>query len=613
MSEVVSELLSVKSAISQIDDLQTAIASTHSLHAVLAHRDFQYSLNMRYDFLVEFLSRPDVLMEAARIFQNSEPIESSDFDLSCKIAYFAHLVFASNIPQIVRAVLDQHEILNWVFRIATKDPALNLTAQGYLFEIFKALINDANCFKFEVFAALAQDNLRIIIPMIHCLSAANASCIKELLTVRCEEAGELQSKVFNYLIDYFLQEKQDAYLDFAIDEFTFENLRMIFQGLTSEYKHIKTTCCNSHTLVSIFRSEYAYTTEYSFHFRILLAKYWVSVGQVTDYSNVGEIYSTCAEILNAQGSFLLKKDILELFKTVTKAQSFVSTVDESFLELIYRCIGSSPFIDVIQNHCFQIIGQVLDGLTRNANVHLHVARFITAAYRQSKVPNVSSKFPNKVSLHFIAQTINKINSSLFGTTDIAFELETARGSIKSLFAPFDTEDSTGELSDFSSIVKIIKQDNLASLGQSFKPNLNLANNIWNDWSQEIIIASPNDSEGLDESGSPKPNRMPQDHFGIRMIKTHSMNLSKADCNLIGEDGESEHNFNSQRFNVGSIERFDDLSPRKGLDDQLFSPQNSGLFMREDELNERSYVSFARKGLGTDADKTLMDSYDFLTK
>lgn len=613
MSEVASELLSVKSVVTPADDLQATIASVSSLGTVFAHKDFQYSLNMRYDFLIEFLSKPDILMETVSLFQSNVPAEPSDYILSCKIAFCAHLVFASNIPQIVRALLDHREILDAVFSIASKDPTANLTAQGYLLEIFKALINDANAHKLEIFSALAQNDLKMLTPMIHNLSAANASCLKELLVARYDEAVGLQNKVFNYLVDYFLQEKQDNTLDFSIDEFTFENIMMIFQALTSDKKNLEVACYDSQVFVSVFRSENAYKSEYSFHLRVILSKYWATVGQTTDYSNIAEVYPTFAEILNSQSNFPLKKDILELLKTLTKSPNFTSTLDESFLDLVYGCISSAPYNDVIQNYCFQILGQILSSLHNHPSVHLHVGRFIVAAYRQTKVPNVSSKFPNKISLHFIGQILTKLNTSVIENTDIENDIEAARDNLKYLFSPFDTENSAGALSDFSSIVKIIKQDDFAPFAQSFKPGSNPSNNFWKDWSQEMLVTSANDADGFEEDSSPKPSQFSPEHLNIKMIKTHSMNLSKVDGNLISEEAESEYDFNSQKFNVGSIERFDDLSPGKSLENQLFSPRNSGLFTREPDINEDSYMSFAKRGLGTNAEKALMDSYDFLTK
>jgi hypothetical protein len=607
MSEVASELLSMKSVVTQVDDLQSTIANTHSIIAVFTHQDFHYSLNMRYEYLIEFLSKPATLVQTVTLFQSNKPVDPSDFALSCKIAYYAHLVLASNIEKVVKTLLDHREILQAVFSIASKDPADNLTSQGYLHEIFKALINDANNHKVEIFKALSENNLQMLIPMIHNLSAANAASLKELLTSRSEEAGPLQNQTFNYLVDYFLQEKKDQNLDFTLDEFTFENLVMIFQALTSDKKSLDVTCCDSHAFISVFRSENTFKSEYSLHFRIILTRYWAAIGRSSDYSNVAEVYPAFAEILNSNGKFLLKKDVLELLRVITNSPSFTPSIDELFLALVYGCINNSPHNDVIQSYCFKTLEQILGSLSGHTAVHGDIGKFIIAAYRQARVPNVSSKFPNKISLHFIGQILSKINLSLIFDEELVDAIESARASLKSFFTPFDTEASSGTLSDFSSIVKIIKQDDIAPFTQSFKLGSNPSNNFWKDWSQEMISASANELEGLEEDGSPKVQQFSPANLNVRMIKTHSMNL-------ISEDADSDRDFGSDKFNLGSIDHFEGLSPeKKGMENQLFSPRNSGLFSRDGEANEEAYVSFTKKGFGTNGGQELFDSYDFLTK
>ena len=468
------------------------------------------------------------------------------------------------------------------------DPERFVTAQGYFAGVFKVLLSAANTKNAEFHKFLSEGREGFIFPMARGLSAANATCLRELLGNPAAELAQLQGETLTLLIRTHTRPAEAG----PLDEFAYKNAIWLLERLMEDKRMITVGLSPSNSLADLVRPSEATGSTDSLRVMILAATYLAGTEQLGDAAHLPEILAA-ATGLGSRAPAELVQDTLNLTKSLLKEKYFESLALDQLMFFLVGVIEAYPFADVLHFACFEVLGLLLSSLQKHSGCEAPLIAFVLNSVEQSREPSQSSKKFNKVSFDFTKQLVCSLDLARLADEAARSALSELKPRLKQWFRKFDVEsDSTQPVSNMSSVVQAVREEELAPFAQQFDAIGPGSPNYWKDWS----------------SGSPSPTRDPGEELlfspnnpDLRKIKTDSVSLSNLEARIIlNEDSSPERN---KQFNVGSIERFEDDDL---LDNELLSPKNSGLFVRERDFRNDSFAQIVHPHV-------LQDSFDSLTK
>jgi hypothetical protein len=571
-----SELFSTISTATRHDDLESLIVGGAGLTSVLGHNDFQFELNMRQKFFNDYFQNPQILNELVRLFQTIEVSDQLDFDAQCKYAFLACQVLSANMNSIIEGLIQNYKIFASMFDVVKLNSTHYVTAQGYFYEIFKSLIHDYNDHKLDIIRLISENKEDLIYPMVSNLSAANAFSIKEVLVNQTTEMTSLKNDLFNHMVNYFLKDQAFEEQSLQMCDNAFENMTMILKSLISEKPELRLECINCSSLKNFFSPNSHAGNNSDYNFRLLLATYYASVNAIIGFENFENIIVQMGSFIDNKSNLITVKYIVDLFKILCANETFRKQIEPYFLKLIFQIITAYPMNDVLHFQCFSIIDLLLSTIEASIVLRPILICFLLEACKRQKGPKSSSKDLNKISLHFIAKPILKLHIERIEDQEEKIELQNLQADFREIFCLSDTQVSSNSLIDFSSIVKIIKQEELVPFTKNPNNFSSSNSNIWKDWSQDNLASLAN--QEFQETNIQNSGYLLPDINDVKMTKTHSVNLNNFDPSLI--ENYDDADYSSERFNIGSIEKLDVLSPEKGKNSLYSSETTPNIIMNE---------------------------------
>jgi len=411
---------------------------------------FPDDLTIQRPYLIDYLKTKELLHVLLSYMIRPDEANVTPQSADCRYAFYAYSVFSTPNYSITETLLKNSDLLTLMFSLAEKDESKFATAQGYLMGIMRMLLSDMNVLKDDVINVLFKNSGTLIFPLIHNMTSANASILKEILVNQNPLLKKLQFSIFEYILFFYLNEKFTTSTQASLNDYMFDNLISIFKYLAAEnirYDYKLKYEGNLYSAKNIRAKEYL---DDLFFMRVNLLKYIANTGQIKKCERAVELAASHKLYKSGKRGLVIAKDIVAFLRILSVNEEFRANVSEQLVHELVTILRNFPKIDVIHSHVFEIFMMNIKVIECNSTALKIVLHFFTESIQKSALPGQSKKQVNSCSLGFFSNFIDQLDLSVVKDQQILGIV----GQIKAKFGTF-----------FDKFV-VDKNDNVSSVDKS---------------------------------------------------------------------------------------------------------------------------------------------------
>jgi hypothetical protein len=397
------------------NNLPQLISDNAPLKHILDCPYFPDELAIQRQYLIDYLKPKELLHVLLSYMIRPDEVHVVPQSPECRYAFYAYSVFSTPNFSITETMLKNSDLLVLLFSLAEKDENKYSTAQGYLMGIMKMLLSDMNVLKDDLITVLFKNSGTLIFPLIHNMTSANASILKEILANQNPLLKKLQFSIFEYILFFYLNEKFTTSTQAILNEHMFDNLVSIFRHLAAEgirYDYKLKYEGNLYSAKNIRAKEYL---DDLFYLRVNLLKYIANTGQIKKCDRTTELLACHKLYRQGKRGLVIAKEIVAFLRILSANEEFRGNVSEQLIAELILVLKNFPKIDVIHSHVFEIFMTNIKVIEGNPASLKTLLQFFSESIHHSAMPGHSKKHVNSCSLAFFANFIDQLD--LTGVTD----------------------------------------------------------------------------------------------------------------------------------------------------------------------------------------------------